>query len=150
MVCIGSRYGVAQVGMPGILVSIYLDSSRCSSKHFINLVYFVQVLGFNKIWSYLMHEFFHTKNNRSMVGGLLSNSAPVFWKFPLRIFVGFMWLQQGLTKLPKVIHDFNNVFLLPSTSKSRYIICCIRSSVRGCNSSIRSCNGSCHSRHQER
>lgn len=112
MVCIGSRYGVAQVGMPGFWMNLS-GFFAMFSKHFINLVYFVQVLGFNKIWSYLMHEFFHTKNNRSMVGGLLSNSAPVFWKFPLRIFVGFMWLQQGLTKLPKIIHDFNNVFLLP-------------------------------------
>ena len=112
MVCIGSRYGVAQVGMPGFWMNLS-GFFAMFSKHFINLVYFVQVLGFNKIWSYLMHEFFHTKNNRSMVGGLLSNSAPVFWKFPLRIFVGFMWLQQGLTKLPKIVHDFNNVFLLP-------------------------------------
>lgn len=117
MVCIGSRYGVAQVGMPGFWMNLS-GFFAMFSKHFINLVYFVQVLGFNKIWSYLMHEFFHTKNNRSMVGGLLSNSAPVFWKFPLRIFVGFMWLQQGLTKLPKVIHDFNNVFLLPSPPKA--------------------------------
>ena len=117
MVCIGSRYGVAQVGMPGMWFNLS-GFFAMASKHLINLVYFVQVLGFNKIWSYLMHEFFHTKNNRSMVGGLLSNSAPVFWKFPLRIFVGFMWLQQGLTKLPKVIHDFNNVFLLPSPPKA--------------------------------
>ena len=117
MVCIGYRYGVAQVGMPGFWMNLS-GFFAMFSKHFINLVYFVQVLGFNKIWSYLMHEFFHTKNNRSMVGGLLSNSAPVFWKFPLRIFVGFMWLQQGLTKLPKVIHDFNNVFLLPSPPKA--------------------------------
>ncbi|MGL4336538.1 MAG: FAD-dependent oxidoreductase [Turicibacter sp.] len=112
MVCIGSRYGVAQVGMPGMWINL-TGFMAMLSKHFINIIYFVQVLGFNKIWSYLMHEFFHVKNNRSFVGGLLSNAASVFWKFPLRIFVGFMWLQQGLTKLPKVIHDFNNVFLLP-------------------------------------
>ncbi len=117
MVCIGSRYGVAQVGMPGMWFNLS-GFFAMASKHLINLVYFVQVLGFNKIWSYLMHEFFHTKNNRSMVGGLLSNSAPVFWKFPLRVFVGFMWLQQGLTKLPKVMSDFNNVFLLPSPPKA--------------------------------
>lgn len=117
MVCIGSRYGVAQVGMPGMWFNLS-GFFAMASKHLINLVYFVQVLGFNKIWSYLMHEFFHTKNNRSMVGGLLSNSAPVFWKFPLRVFVGFMWLQQGLSKLPKIIHDFNNVFLLPQPPKA--------------------------------
>lgn len=117
MVCIGSRYGVAQVGMPGMWFNLS-GFFAMASKHLINLVYFVQVLGFNKIWSYLMHEFFHTKNNRSMVGGLLSNSAPVFWKFPLRVFVGFMWLQQGLSKLPKIIHDFNHVFLLPQPPKA--------------------------------
>ena len=117
MVCIGSRYGVAQVGMPGMWFNLS-GFFAMASKHLINLVYFVQVLGFNKIWSYLMHEFFHTKNNRSMVGGLLSNSAPVFWKFPLRVFVGFMWLQQGLSKLPKIIHDVNNVFLLPQPPKA--------------------------------
>ena len=117
MVCIGYRYGVAQVGMPGMWFNLS-GFFAMASKHLINLVYFVQVLGFNKIWSYLMHEFFHTKNNRSMVGGLLSNSAPVFWKFPLRVFVGFMWLQQGLSKLPKIIHDFNNVFLLPQPPKA--------------------------------
>ena len=117
MVCIGSRYGVAQVGMPGMWFNLS-GFFAMASKHLINLVYFVQVLGFNKIWSYLMHEFFHTKNNRSMVGGLLSNSAPVFWKFPLRVFVGFMWLQQGLSKLPKIVHDFNNVFLLPQPPKA--------------------------------
>ena len=117
MVCIGSRYGVAQVGMPGMWFNLS-GFFAMASKHLINIIYFIQVLGFNKIWSYLMHEFFHTKNNRSMVGGLLSNSAPVFWKFPLRIFIGFMWLQQGLTKLPKIVHDFNNVFLLPAPPKA--------------------------------
>ena len=117
MVCIGSRYGVAQVGMPGMWFNLS-GFFAMASKHLINIIYFIQVLGFNKIWSYLMHEFFHTKNNSSMVGGLLSNSAPVFWKFPLRIFIGFMWLQQGLTKLPKIVHDFNNVFLLPAPPKA--------------------------------
>ena len=117
MVCIGSRYGVAQVGMPGMWFNLS-GFFAMASKHLINIIYFIQVLGFNKICSYLMHEFFHTKNNRSMVGGLLSNSAPVFWKFPLRIFIGFMWLQQGLTKLPKIVHDFNNVFLLPAPPKA--------------------------------
>lgn len=120
MVCIGSRYGVAQVGMPGMWFNLS-GFFAMASKHLINIIYFIQVLGFNKIWSYLMHEFFHTKNNRSMVGGLLSNSAPVFWKFPLRIFIGFMWLQQGLTKLPKIVHDFNNVFLLPAPPKADII-----------------------------
>ncbi|HAX72595.1 MAG TPA: 6-phosphogluconate dehydrogenase, partial [Firmicutes bacterium] len=117
MVCIGGRYGVAQVGMPGMWLN-FSGFMAMLSKHFINIIYFIQVLGFNKIWSYIMHEFFHVKNNRSFVGGLLSNSSPVFWKFPLRIFVGFMWMQQGLTKLPKIVHDFNNVFLLPQPPKA--------------------------------
>ena len=36
----------------------------------------------------------------------------------MRVFVGFMWLQQGLSKIPKIIHDFNHVFLLPQPPKA--------------------------------
>ena len=65
-------------------------------KHFINIVYFIQVAGFNKCWSYLLHEFFHVKDNRSLVGGYFSKSSPNFWLVVLRMFVGYKWLQKDL------------------------------------------------------
>lgn len=112
MVCIGGRYGVASVGMPGKMFN-------CSGflamffKHMINIVYFLQVLGFHKIWSYKLHEFFRVKNNRSFVGGHLAMRSPNIWLVPLRIFVGAKWLTEGLNKIGKVIDDPSNIFLIP-------------------------------------
>ena len=48
------------------------------AKHFINIVYFAQVLGWNKIFSYLKHEFFTIRNRRSFLGGHFSNRTPSF------------------------------------------------------------------------
>ncbi len=113
MVCVGGRWGVASVGrgkqreFTGFIAMFI--------KHLINVVYFIQVLGLHKVWSYAKHEFFVVKNNRSILGGHFSNakSAPGFFLFPLRILVGFLWFASGFSKLPKVMEDWRNVFLLP-------------------------------------
>ena len=113
MVCVGGKYGVANIGagknffaLSGFLALFV--------KHFINVVYFIQVAGFNKCWSYLLHEFFHVKDNRSLVGGYFSVSSPNFWLLVLRMFVGYKWLTEGLTKLPKIIADPSAIFLIPA------------------------------------
>lgn len=115
MVCIGGGYGVAQVqtsndGKPmkfsGFLAMFI--------KHFINVVYFLQIAGFHKTWVYLMHEFFHVPNRRSFLGGHFSKRSPNFWVVPLRLFLGYQWLMQGLHKLPGVIADPSNIFLIPA------------------------------------
>jgi NADH:ubiquinone reductase (H+-translocating) len=113
MVCVGGKYGVAQIGTPGKMYE-FSGFIAMFVKHFINLVYFFQVAGFNKCWSYLMLEFFHVKDNRSFVGGLLSKATPVFWLVPLRLFVGYKWLTEGLVKLPKIMEDPSNIFLIPA------------------------------------
>lgn len=113
MVCIGGRYGVAQVGTANKtfrfsgLIAMFI-------KHFINVIYFLQVAGFNKIWTYLLHEFFHVPDRRSFLGGHFSKRSPNFWLVPLRLFVGIKWLLEGLDKLPKVLEDPNNIFLIPA------------------------------------
>ncbi|WP_232695824.1 FAD-dependent oxidoreductase [Brevibacillus daliensis] len=112
MVCIGSRYGVANVGFPGKMFMLS-GFMAMLSKHFINLVYFFQVAGFNKCWSYLIHEFFNVKNRRSFLGGHFSKRSPNFWLVPLRIYLGYMWLAEGLAKLPKVLENPGNIFLIP-------------------------------------
>ncbi len=98
MVCVGGRYGVANVGLPGKFFSLP-SFFAMFAKHFINLVYFVQVLGWNKISDYLGHEFFTIRNKRSFVGGHFSNRSPSFMLVPLRIFLGAMWLYEGLQKV---------------------------------------------------
>ncbi|MCY6484739.1 FAD-dependent oxidoreductase [Clostridium aestuarii] len=112
MVCIGGRYGVAHIGKPGKFFGLS-GFAAMFVKHLINLVYFFQVSGFNKCWSYILHEFFHVKDKRSLVGGHFAKASPNFWLVVLRVFVGYKWLEQGLHKLPKILENPSNVFLIP-------------------------------------
>lgn len=98
MVSIGGRYGVAHVGLPNRMFSLP-SFLAMFAKHFINIVYFVQVLGWNKIFSYLKHEFFTIRNSRSFVGGHLSNRTPSFLLMPLRVWLGAVWLFEGIKKI---------------------------------------------------
>jgi NADH dehydrogenase len=67
-------------------------------KHLINLHYLFGVAGFNAIWAYLVHEFLDVEEKRSIIGGHASRKSHSFWLFPLRLFVGVMWLLEGLKK----------------------------------------------------
>lgn len=98
MVCIGGRYGVAHVGLPNHMFSLP-SFLAMFAKHFINIVYFIQVLGWNKIFSYIKHEFFTIRNCRSFVGGHFSNRTPSFLLVPLRVWLGAVWLFEGVMKI---------------------------------------------------
>ena len=98
MVCIGGRYGVAHVGLPNHMFSLP-SFLAMFAKHFINIVYFIQVLGWNKIFSYIKHEFFTIRNCRSFVGGHFSNRTPSFLLVPLRVWLGAIWLFEGIMKI---------------------------------------------------
>jgi len=98
MVCIGGRYGLALVG--GEKRKIALPSFLAMFvKHFINIVYFVQVLGWNKVFSYMRHEFFTIRKKRSFVGGHFSNRTPSFMLVPLRLLLGATWLLEAIVKI---------------------------------------------------
>lgn len=98
MVSLGGRYGVANVGTPNKMISL-ASFFAMFVKHFINIVYYIQVLGWNKVFSYLKHEFFTIRNRRSFVGGHFSNSTPSFLLVPLRIFLGVVWVFEGVMKI---------------------------------------------------
>lgn len=98
MVSLGGRYGVAHVGLPNHMFSL-ASFFAMFAKHFINIVYFIQVLGWNKIFSYLKHEFFTVRNCRSFVGGHLSNRTPSFLLMPLRVWLGAVWVFEGIMKI---------------------------------------------------
>lgn len=98
MVCIGGRYGVARVGLPNFMFNLPSFFAMLS-KHFINMVYFAQVLGWNKVFSYLKAEIFTIRNRRSFVGGHFSNRTPSFVVVPFRIWLGAVWLFEGLKKV---------------------------------------------------
>lgn len=112
MVCIGGRYGLAHVGTAN--KKICLPSFLAMFvKHFINIVYFIQILGWNKVFSYMKHEFFTVRNDRSFVGGHFSNKTPSFLLVPLRMWLGAVWLFEGIKKIgegwfkdPKLVDFF--------------------------------------------
>jgi NADH dehydrogenase len=87
MVCVGGRYGASYGGLPG---KFFVQPSffAMMAKHFINVLYFMQVLGLNKVISYIKNEFLTVRNKRSFLGGHLSNRAPLFLIVPLRLFLG--------------------------------------------------------------
>ena len=98
MVCVGGRYGVARVGLPNLMFNLP-SFLAMFAKHFINIVYFIQVLGWNKVFSYVRHEFFTIRNCRSFVGGHFSNRTPSFLLVPLRVWLGCVWLFEGILKI---------------------------------------------------
>ena len=98
MVCIGGKYGVARVGTPKFMVNLPYFFAMFA-KHIINIIYFVQVLGWNKVWSYMKHEFFTVRHCRSFVGGHFSNRTPSFLLMPLRVWLGMVWLYEGVFKI---------------------------------------------------
>ena len=98
MVSVGGRYGVARVGLPKLMFNLP-SFLAMASKHFINVVYFIQILGWNKVFSYSKHEFFTIRNCRSYVGGHFSNRTPSFLMVPLRVWLGCVWLFEGVMKV---------------------------------------------------
>ena len=98
MVCVGGRYGVARVGLPKCMFNLP-SFLAMFAKHFINVIYFVQVLGWNKIFSYVKHEFFTIRNCRSFLGGHFSNRTPSFLLVPLRVWLGAVWVFEGIMKI---------------------------------------------------
>lgn len=113
MVSIGGRYGVAHVGTAKRKFSLP-SLFAMFVKHFINMVYFVQLLGWNKIFSYMKKEFFTIRHCRSFVGGHFSNRTPSFLLVPLRIWLGAVWVFEGVKKIlegwfvsPKLAGFFN-------------------------------------------
>lgn len=93
MVSIGSRYAVAS--LMGMSMSGFIAMAM---KHLVNLHYLFGVAGFNAVWAYITHEFFNIQERRSIIGGHASTKAHAFWLFPLRIFIGIMWLLEGAKK----------------------------------------------------
>jgi NADH dehydrogenase len=91
MVCIGGRYAITHGGLPGKffgMPSLFAGAA----KHFINIIYFMQVLGWNKVGSYIWHEFMTIRNCRSITGGHFSNRSPTFLLMPLRFFTGNIFI----------------------------------------------------------
>lgn len=94
MVSIGSHYCVAE--LMGVPMSGFIAMAM---KHLVNLHYLWGVGGVKLIWNYLLHEFFHMKNRRAFVGGHLAHRTHTSWLVLLRVYVGALWLIEGINKI---------------------------------------------------
>ena len=94
MVSIGGRYGVAN--LMGIKLSGFFAMVM---KHIINMVYLLGVNDVHAIYNYLQHEFFAIKERRCIMRGHLSSKGNRLWLIPLRIYIGCLWVIEGLKKL---------------------------------------------------
>ena len=107
MVSIGSGDGVASIALKGHNLSLS-GFFAIAAKHFINVIYFIQVLGWNKVYQYLADEIFGIRNCRSLVGGHFSNRTPNFLSVPLRIWIGIVWLMTGLNGTDTFFYSVHN------------------------------------------
>ncbi|MDP2790963.1 MAG: NAD(P)/FAD-dependent oxidoreductase, partial [Rectinemataceae bacterium] len=94
MISLGGRYGVAN--------AMNIKSSgfiAMAMKHFINMFYLFTIAGFNQVWEYAKHEFLDMKHDRTFVGGFLSYKVRGYWPLLLRMWLGLMWLFEGINKI---------------------------------------------------
>ncbi len=95
MVSIGSKYGVAclfdKIHLSGFLAIIM--------KHIVNLKYFFDIRSGYYMFQYLMHEFFHIKDDRNVTRGHSSRYGNVLWSVPLRVFYGTVWFVEAMKKV---------------------------------------------------
>ena len=94
MVSIGGRYGVAN--LMGIKLSGFFAMVM---KHLINMVYLFSVNDVHAVYHYLQHEFFAMKERRCIMRGHLSSKGNRLWLVPLRVYIGCLWVIEGLKKL---------------------------------------------------
>lgn len=99
MCSVGGRYCVAQVGFNEKKTYSLASFFAMLSKHFINILYFIQVLGWNKVFSYVKHEFLTIRNRRSFLGGHFSNVTPSFLLVFIRLWLGAVWVFEGVKKI---------------------------------------------------
>ncbi len=94
MVSIGGKYCVAN--LMGIKLSGFF---AMAAKHIVNMIYLFGILNIPAVYHYLQHEFFDMKENRTILRGHLASKGNRLWLIPLRLYVGCVWLLEGLAKL---------------------------------------------------
>lgn len=93
MVSIGGKYCVANLA--GIKLAGFFAMIM---KHLVNLHYLWGVNNVNACYHYLQHEFFSMEDNRCIMRGHLSSKSNRLWLVPLRLYIGVLWLLEGVKK----------------------------------------------------
>jgi NADH dehydrogenase len=94
MVSLGARYGVANLS--GVSLSGWFANFM---KHMVNIYYFLTIGSGYYIVQYLKHEIFHTRDKRNIFRDVTSRYGNVLWSFPLRLLVGWFWIDEAGSKI---------------------------------------------------
>ncbi|NJD02358.1 MAG: NAD(P)/FAD-dependent oxidoreductase [Ruminiclostridium sp.] len=94
MVSIGSYFAVADVmnRQWSRLISIVL-------KYLVTIHYLFGIGGFELIFRYIRHEFLHKKQVKTLPEKHISVLTLNFWLVPIRLFLGYSWLKEGIAKI---------------------------------------------------
>jgi NADH dehydrogenase len=93
-VSIGSKYAISHTG--GISLSGF---PAMALKHVVNMYYLFTAAGLNAVWAYLKHEILDIRQGRSLIGSFAEWKVPTYWVLPLRVYLGVMWLIEGIKKI---------------------------------------------------
>jgi NADH dehydrogenase len=94
MVSVGNYFAVSDImgrNLPSWL-SIVM-------KFFVNIHYLWEITGFRGIAKYLYHEVIERRQRKIFVEKHWSTKVQAWWMTPLRLFLGGMWLYEGISKI---------------------------------------------------
>lgn len=94
MVCIGRWFAVSDImgkSLP-VWISILM-------KYVVNMHYLWEITGFRGMYNYLRHEWTGVQQKRTLLEKHWSTRTQAWWQFPLRLFLGVMWLYEGIAKV---------------------------------------------------
>lgn len=94
MVSVGSFFGVTD------LMGVQLPRPfAIFMKYFVNMHYLFGIGGFELVIKYIKHEFLNKKQRKFILEKHYSMMTPTFWLVPIRLFLGYSWLMEGIGKL---------------------------------------------------
>jgi len=68
-------------------------------KYFVNIHYLFGIGGFELVMRYIKDEFLFKQQDKLLVEKHYSVMRPAFWLVPIRVFLGYSWLMEGIEKV---------------------------------------------------
>ncbi len=94
MVSVGNYFAVSEI--MGKSLPVWLSILM---KFLVNIHYLWEITGFRGISRYLYHELLERRHRRLLLEQHWSTRVQAWWLLPLRLFLGGMWLYEGIVKV---------------------------------------------------
>ncbi|NMB97811.1 MAG: hypothetical protein GYA02_14570, partial [Clostridiaceae bacterium] len=94
MVSVGNYFTVSEI--MGRILPVWLSMIM---KYLVNAHYLWEITGFRGVGRYFYHEFLERKQRKLFLEKHWSTRIQAWWLTPLRVFLGGMWLYEGIEKI---------------------------------------------------